>query len=290
MSLDILNEDDLIERLINKGAYAFTRKHSTLHNIDTKKTHHNVVIILTGYINIVNNFFNDFVPKIKGNITLVLVETDFVELLHRYLNIPQIKAVYTWNCPVNHHKVFALPIGLNKDRQYKPINDFLNNNKDKSYQKSNDKILLVNHNNDTNVLRPFIFDFAKENWDFADCIPYMTTGKRTIIKSKIEDKILVVAPPANYYDMLSKYKFCFSPPGAGVDCHRTYECLLLGVVPVCICQNLPEEKALVGLPIIWIDDYKNLTKEYLEKEVMNLESNPSLYQITNSFWVDKIIN
>ena len=31
---------------------------------------------------------------------------------------------------------------------------------------------------------------------------------------------------------LSSYKFALSPEGNGIDCHRTWECLYLGVIPI----------------------------------------------------------
>ena len=63
---------------------------------------------------------------------------------------------------------------------------------------------------------------------------------------------------------LSEYKFAISPQGNGVDCHRTWECLYLGVIPIItksLCMSFFEE-----LPILFVDNYDCITEEYLLEE------------------------
>ena len=56
---------------------------------------------------------------------------------------------------------------------------------------------------------------------------------------------------------LSKHKFCISPPGNGVDCHRTWECLYLGVIP--IVEKSPHMSYFDDLPILFVDNYDNIS-------------------------------
>ena len=37
-----------------------------------------------------------------------------------------------------------------------------------------------------------------------------------------------------YWRELSSSKFCISPPGNGIDCHRIWECIYLNTIPICI--------------------------------------------------------
>jgi hypothetical protein len=64
----------------------------------------------------------------------------------------------------------------------------------------------------------------------------------------------------------STYLFAFSPPGAGIDCYRTYETLLLGVIP--IVPDAPENWGGLfdDLPVLVLKDFnKNRTRaEYIE--------------------------
>lgn len=67
-----------------------------------------------------------------------------------------------------------------------------------------------------------------------------------------------------YIQELSTYKFAISPPGGGVDCHRTWECLYLGVIPIVEKSN--HMSYFNELPILFVDDYMCVTEDYLNKK------------------------
>jgi hypothetical protein len=53
-----------------------------------------------------------------------------------------------------------------------------------------------------------------------------------------------------------------SPEGNGIDCHRHYEALLAGCIPIVERNPLIEEK-YKGCPILYTDDYSEITPAYL---------------------------
>ena len=59
-------------------------------------------------------------------------------------------------------------------------------------------------------------------------------------------------------------RYVISPRGNGIDTHRVWEALYLGVIPVA------ERSALTGLysplPILLVDDLQGITKEFLDSE------------------------
>lgn len=65
-------------------------------------------------------------------------------------------------------------------------------------------------------------------------------------------------PPRLYLRSLSSCMFVVSPPGNGVDCHRTWEALYLGVVPIVKRSAGMEYFKTLGLPILIIDDWREL--------------------------------
>lgn len=65
-----------------------------------------------------------------------------------------------------------------------------------------------------------------------------------------------------YFNSLPKYKFVVSPEGNGIDCHRHYEALLAGCIPIMEKNHLVEEK-YSNLPILWTTDYSEITPSYL---------------------------
>ena len=65
-----------------------------------------------------------------------------------------------------------------------------------------------------------------------------------------------------YFDSLPKYKFVISPEGNGIDCHRHYEALIAGCIPIIEENDLVREK-YEGCPILFTKDYSEITEEYL---------------------------
>ena len=90
---------------------------------------------------------------------------------------------------------------------------------------------------------------------------------------------------SSYIKDLSSYKFCASPEGNGVDTHRMWECLYLGVIPIVI--KTPELYFWYSeLPVLWIKSFKDVTPEFLRKvqiireHKMTKDSNPGLYSMS----------
>ena len=65
-----------------------------------------------------------------------------------------------------------------------------------------------------------------------------------------------------YFSKLPTYKFVISPEGNGIDCHRHYEALLAGAIPI-MEKNPKTEEKYKGCPILWTTDYSEITAEYL---------------------------
>jgi len=71
-------------------------------------------------------------------------------------------------------------------------------------------------------------------------------------------------PTSTYFQDLPSYKFVISPEGNGIDCHRHYEALMAGCIPIVERNPLIEAK-YAGCPILYTDDYSEITPEYLER-------------------------
>ena len=66
------------------------------------------------------------------------------------------------------------------------------------------------------------------------------------------------------YHRNSRYRFTLSPPGNGMDCHRTWEAIYLGVVP--IVKSGPLDDLFVDLPVLVVDEWDQLTVEVLSSQ------------------------
>ena len=72
----------------------------------------------------------------------------------------------------------------------------------------------------------------------------------------------IYLPPIDYFLNLPLYKFVISPEGNGIDCHRHYEALMAGCIPI-IEKNILTEHKYKNLPILYTTDYTEITDEYL---------------------------
>lgn len=74
-------------------------------------------------------------------------------------------------------------------------------------------------------------------------------GNTTIAISCIQNQVLT---PGQWYSAASHFLFGLSPPGKGWDCYRTYELLLLGIIPIVEERRMISQQFFEGLPVIQV--------------------------------------
>jgi hypothetical protein len=74
----------------------------------------------------------------------------------------------------------------------------------------------------------------------------------------------------DYLEELHSFRFTISPFGGGYDCHRTWEALYLGVIP--IVRRIPVLSWFEALPICWVDDWVDVTESFLDREYDRIKS------------------
>ena len=75
--------------------------------------------------------------------------------------------------------------------------------------------------------------------------------------------------PIDYFLNLPSYKFVISPEGNGIDCHRHYEAIIAGCIPI-IEKNVLVENKYKNLPILYTTDYTEITDEYLNNVYLSM--------------------
>jgi hypothetical protein len=76
-----------------------------------------------------------------------------------------------------------------------------------------------------------------------------------------------------YYSGLSNYKFVVSPEGNGIDCHRHYEALIAGCIPI-VEYNVDIVRLYKGCPILYTRNYKEITPAFLEQTYLEMIDTP----------------
>ena len=88
---------------------------------------------------------------------------------------------------------------------------------------------------------------------------------------------------------MCKYSFVLSPPGNGLDCHRTWEALVLGCIPVFKTYQL--DPLYKDLPVLIVKDYSDITPKLLNDTIEKFKTKKfSMDQLTLKYWMDLIKN
>ena len=86
---------------------------------------------------------------------------------------------------------------------------------------------------------------------------------------------------------LANVKFVFSPRGNGLDCLRTWEALYMRAIP--IVMTSPMDALFEGLPVIIVNDWDEITEEFLENKYAEMSKIQYSYdKLFAPYWVHLI--
>jgi len=202
-----------------------------------------------------DEFFIDFHPQIENRYILISHNSDHVvdERYIKYLDDKIIK-LFAQNVAVNHPKIVPVPIGLENLYYY-------NNGITKYFDKFRKQIVVKKNQ--------ILFGFN------------LTTNPAERVKayeglknSSVSDDIRYRLNNYNYLKLLNQYKFVASPPGNGIDCHRTWEAIYLNTVPIVKRSAAMDYFYSLGLPLWIIDDWQELAvvdETFLQKKYNELK-------------------
>jgi len=85
-----------------------------------------------------------------------------------------------------------------------------------------------------------------------------------------------------YLQELVMHRFVVSPPGNGVDCHRTWESLYLGSIPIVKTSVCMQSFAVSGIHLV--NDLSKLTRRDLRMVFEQRETTEDVRQLYFSYW------
>lgn len=84
-----------------------------------------------------------------------------------------------------------------------------------------------------------------------------------------------------------KYVFSLSPLGNGLDCHRTWEILALGSIP--IVKKSTNDPLYKDLPVLIVDEWSDINENLLKDTINKFKNTKfNMDKTTNKYWVDLI--
>ncbi len=117
-------------------------------------------------------------------------------------------------------------------------------------------------------------DRPREKWLYVNFRPDTNPQVRRPVYERFQrlssEDWVTFHPPAEhgdngaYLDALLTHRFVLSPPGNGIDTHRMWEALYAGAIPIVL--RSPVMRAFTVLPILFVDDYSEITPDRLRQE------------------------
>lgn len=183
--------------------------------------------------------------QFKNEFILILhnADQDFEEIHIPFLEIEKCKHIYAQSVNIEHPKLTPIPMGIANEMWYHGNTEIL--------EKHIGSLPILKTN-----LAYYNFSLEGEHrWhQRIKCREALCKNKFEWCEPVSFDK---------YLERLKTYKFCFSPPGNTLDCYRMWECLYLKVLPVCEKNALTKFYSKL-FPIVLVDDWNEITPEYLE--------------------------
>jgi len=191
---------------------------------------------------------------------------------------------YAQNCVGTHPKLSGIPIGLDyhtvkaQDHTWSPMMTPI---------KQENQILSLNNTSFTERIIGCYsnFHFTIQGRKFGN-------DRVEAIQNVPEDLVFYepqTLPRIESWTNQVKYAFVLSPQGGGLDCHRTWEALCLGCIPIVKSSKI--NYLFDDLPVLIVNEWKDVTKDLLEKTVSDFSTKNFDYsKITLKYWMDKIIS
>ena len=91
----------------------------------------------------------------------------------------------------------------------------------------------------------------------------------------------------NNWNIMSTYSFILSPFGNGMDCHRTWEALCLGCIPIVKAPDFT--KMFENLPVLIVNNWNEVNQELLDKTILEFKTKTFQYEkLSLKYWTNQI--
>jgi len=201
--------------------------------------------------------------------------------LRALLDNPLLLAWYAQNRDCDHPKLHSLPIGINIHNQWTNPLQWGGGFILPAFQELQLKTIAES-------AKPLEQREAKIfcNWQFS-----LDRGDRRECSERIDSSICYFQekplPMADTWELQSQFQYVLSPHGVGLDCHRTWEALLLGCIPIVKKARLND--LFEDLPVIEVDDWSQVNSAFLTSAKSKLDQRKMNYEkLLMRYWKKQI--
>jgi hypothetical protein len=243
----------------------------------------------------ITRFVKEFVPRLTHPIVMVTNDSDMdapifekpvgpgdeiaKEEIRAFLDSSMCIHWFTQNCTLLHPKVTPIPIGLDYHTYARRASPF-------------QQELLLNHLRTTANPLGERAPLCYGSFHFNMGGKYYTQERLDCYAQVPRELVFYEAQPIprefSWRRQLD-YAFVLSPAGMGIDCHRTWEALVLGCIPIVRKMDVPHDGIYTDLPVLVVDRWSDVTRERLDATLVEFSTRKfSTEKLTLAYWVAKI--
>lgn len=257
----LLNEDKISEWVESKKGLVITRSKFNEKQYNFKNICVPQYACITGYDVIIKHFFTNLIQYFKKGVVLIIIESDMIHISKEQLEHINLLHCFTWNAPFRHNKMSILPIGLNYNRQMRVLENWISQNQ----VVKPSQLLCMNCSLHTDPTRSALQEYSKEYWrPFCTLSQFIPPSFTYFIPSFIEGQIKINVTSSKCYDQWKDFKFVLSPKGAGLDCHRTWEVLAMGSIPIVLSSSIDD--VFKDLPVVIVNSWSEINEDFLHNK------------------------
>lgn len=238
------------------------------------------------------NFFKN-INKINSRFILLCGCSDYTIPTDKFYNIDEfinfisnekIIHMFAQNCTYKHPKITNLPIGLDYHT--------LNGNEPHYWGNNCNPIIQENELIDIkNRSKPFYERICKcYSTIHFSYKGYKYEYDRVDILNNVPRDIIHFEPNqiqrSKTWENQINYAFVLSPHGNGLDCHRTWEALVLGCIPIVKKSDI--DALYEDLPVLIVSNWSNLNQDLLNATIEQFKNKTFNYnKLSLKYWIDK---
>ena len=238
--------------------------------------------------NALREFTTTLLPSLRSKFILVTGDSDLIvpnncmEYARILLATPHLVAWFAQNCFGGHPKLHQIPIGLD----YHTLSVPGGHPWGPSAHPIDQEVMLTGIKQTALPLaarRIKCYGNFHFNWYASD------ERKEALqtIRSDVIDYQTQALQRIDTWKEMAKYAFIPSPKGAGPDCHRTWEALVLGCIP--IVHKSPLDPLFEGLPVWIVDSWSDITPEHMTEQVARFQATSFDYsKLYLKTWIKKL--
>jgi hypothetical protein len=234
-------------------------------------------------------YFLSVLPSIPYNFVLVTGDCDsdcYKDILsehefQEFINNEKLVHWYSQNCVSNHPKLTRIPIGLDYHTIASNKNHSWGENMTPVEQEKELQQCILS-------AEPLNKRLVKGYSNFHFLMNTRYGNDRVDATHKIPAELVFYEPNKitrlESWKTQIQYAFVISPHGGGYDCHRTWEALCLGCIP--IVKTSPIDSLFDELPVLIVREWSDVTQELLNKTIVEFSKKSFNYnKLTLEYWV-----